>query len=110
MYEVAVRDMPTRSLLSLIQRVHQDEVVLAGQELFIHRLRGGGVPRIEEIAGAPFMIYHGEVSADSDGPVEWCWPVPDDQAAEIKDRPRDVGGRRLWCGQPGRRAPRKVVR
>jgi DNA-binding transcriptional MerR regulator len=83
MYEVAVRDMPTRSLLSLIRRVHQDELVPTGRELFIHRLRGGGVPRIEGIAGAPFMIYHGEVSGDSDGPVEWCWPVPDDQSAEL---------------------------
>jgi hypothetical protein len=28
-------------------------------------------------------IYHGEVSGDSDGPVEWCWPVPEGRAAEI---------------------------
>jgi DNA-binding transcriptional MerR regulator len=90
MYEVAVRDMPARSLLVLIQRVHQDELVPASRELFIHRLRRGGVPRVEGIAGAPFMIYHGEVSADSDGPVEWCWPVPDDQAAEIAARFPDL--------------------
>lgn len=29
------------------------------------------------------MIYHAEVTEDSDGPVEWCWPVPGDQAAAI---------------------------
>ncbi|MFI6737515.1 hypothetical protein ACIBI9_31715 [Nonomuraea sp. NPDC050451] len=80
MYEVTVRDMPARSLLSVIRRVHQDELVPMGRELFIHRLRRGGVPRIEGVAGAPFMIFHGEVSADSDGPVEWCRPVPDDMA------------------------------
>jgi DNA-binding transcriptional MerR regulator len=83
MYEVAVRDIPERSLLSLIRRVHQDEFEERTRELFIRRLRGGGVPRIEGIAGAPFTIYYGEVSGDSDGPVEWCWPVPADQAAEI---------------------------
>jgi hypothetical protein len=31
-------------------------------------------------AGAAFCIYWGEVSADSDGPIEWCRPVPDYQA------------------------------
>jgi DNA-binding transcriptional MerR regulator len=90
MFEVAVRDMPARSLLSLILRVHQDELVPTGREFFIHRLARGGVPRIEGIAGAPFMIYHGEVSGDSDGPVEFCWPVPGDQAAEISARFPDL--------------------
>lgn len=83
MYEVTVRDIPARSLLSVIRRVHEDEVIPMGRELFIHRLARGGVPRLEGIAGAPFTTFHGEVSGDSDGPVEWCWPVPDDQAAEI---------------------------
>ncbi|WP_219467008.1 MerR family transcriptional regulator [Nonomuraea rhizosphaerae] len=83
MYEVAVRTLPARTLLSLLRRAHQDELVPIGRELFIHRLRRGGVPRLEGIAGAPFLIYHGEVSDDSDGPVEWCWPVPDAQADEI---------------------------
>ncbi|GAA2167455.1 MerR family transcriptional regulator [Actinomadura napierensis] len=81
MYEVTVRDMPARRLLSVVRRAHEDELIPLGRELFIHRLRRGGVPRPEGIAGAPFMIYHGEVSGDSDGPVEWCWPVLDDQAA-----------------------------
>ncbi|WP_328912021.1 MULTISPECIES: hypothetical protein [unclassified Streptomyces] len=83
MYEVTVRDIPERSVLSLVSRVHQDELEPRTRELFIHRLRGGGVPRVEGIAGAPFTIYHGEVSGDSDGPVEWCRPVPGDRAAEI---------------------------
>jgi DNA-binding transcriptional MerR regulator len=77
--EVAVRDLPDRSLLTRIRRVRQDEVVPVGRELFVDRLRRGGVPR----AGAPFLVYHGEVSEDVDGPVEWCWPLPDDRAAEI---------------------------
>ena len=83
MYEVTVRDIPARSLLSLMQRLHEDDLIPMGRELFIHRLARGGVPRIEGIAGAPSTIFYGEVSGDSDGPVEWCWPVPDGQAEEI---------------------------
>jgi len=29
------------------------------------------------------VIYHGEVSQDSDGPVELCWPVPGEEAAQL---------------------------
>jgi MerR family regulatory protein len=90
MYEVTVRDIPTRSLLSLMRRVHEDDLIPMGRELIIHRLARGGVPRIEGIAGAPFTIFYGEVSGDSDGPVEWCWPVPDDQADEIAARFPDL--------------------
>ena len=66
MYEVAVRDIPARSLLSLMRRAHQDEVMQMGREFFIHRMMRGGVARVEGIAGAPFTIYYGEVSGDSD--------------------------------------------
>jgi DNA-binding transcriptional MerR regulator len=90
MYEVTVRDIPARSLLSLMRRLHEDDLIPMGRELFIHRLARGGVPRIGGIAGAPFTIFHGEVSGDSDGPVEWCWPVPDDQAEEIAARFPDL--------------------
>jgi DNA-binding transcriptional MerR regulator len=90
MYEVAVRDIPERSLLSLMRHLHQDEVIPIGREFFIHRMARGGVARVEGIAGAPFTIYYGEVSGDSDGPVEFCWPVPGDQAAEIAARFPDL--------------------
>jgi DNA-binding transcriptional MerR regulator len=90
MYEVAVRDIPARSLLSLMRRAHQDEVMQMGREFFIHRMMRGGVARVEGIAGAPFTTYYGEVSGDSDGPVEFCWPVPGDQAAETAARFPDV--------------------
>ncbi|MEZ0114198.1 DNA-binding transcriptional MerR regulator [Catenulispora sp. EB89] len=83
MHEVTVRDIPARRMLSVMRRAHEEELIPLGRELFIHRLARGGVPRIEGIAGAPFTIFHGEVSGDSDGPVEWCWPVPDDRAEEI---------------------------
>jgi len=44
------------------------------------------MPRIEGRVGAAFVIYHGEVSEDSDGPIEWCRPVPDGQAEEVAAR------------------------
>src|SRR6266851_9375318 len=44
------------------------------------------MPRIEGRVGAAFVIYHGEVSEDSDGPIEWCRPVPDGQAEEMAAR------------------------
>ncbi len=90
MYEIAVRDIPARSLLTLLRHVHADEQIPVGREFFIKRMRGGSVPSPEGIAGAPFMIYHAEVTEDSDGPVEWCWPVPGDQAAAIAARFPDL--------------------
>jgi DNA-binding transcriptional MerR regulator len=80
MYEVEVRRVPERRMLSLIRRLHQDELIPKSRELFIFPLRDA--PRIEGVDGAPFMIFHGEVSGDSDGPIEWCRPVPEDRAEE----------------------------
>lgn len=83
MYEVDVRQVPERKVLSLIRRIHQDDLITKSREIFIRPLQQVNPPRVEGIAGAPFMIFHGEVSGDSDGPVEWCRPVPDDRAEEI---------------------------
>jgi DNA-binding transcriptional MerR regulator len=83
MYEVEVREIPERRVLSLIRRVHQDELIAKSREQFIRPLQQADVPRLDGIAGAPFMIFHGEVSGDSDGPVEWCRPVPDDSAERV---------------------------
>jgi hypothetical protein len=33
--------------------------------------------------GAAFAIFWGEVSADSDGPVEWCKPIPESDAKAL---------------------------
>jgi hypothetical protein len=38
---------------------------------------------MEGRAGAVFCIYWGEVSDDSDGPLEWCRPVPTDEAEQL---------------------------
>ncbi len=50
---------------------------------FIAIVRGQRLPRMEGREGAAFCIYWGEVSADSDGPVEWCRPVPAAEAEAL---------------------------
>ncbi|WP_338897669.1 MerR family transcriptional regulator [Streptomyces sp. TG1A-60] len=58
---------------------------------------GASLGRLEEGAaacggttGAPFVVYHSEVSMESDGPAESCVPVADRAAA------------RLWAAKHGR--------
>ncbi len=79
MYEVATRDIPARSLLCLKRNVDEEAAWAFGKE-FIAILRDRQLPRLTGPEGATYCIFWGEVSADSDGPVEWCRPVPDAQA------------------------------
>jgi hypothetical protein len=48
------------------------------------------LPRIEGREGAFFCIYWGVVSGDSDGPVEWCRPVPQAEARALAERYPDL--------------------
>jgi len=80
MYEVTTRDMPSRSLMCLKRNVNDQQAVWALGKEFVALLQAHPLPRLEGRAGAAFCIYWGEVSEDSDGPIEWCRPVPDDQA------------------------------
>jgi DNA-binding transcriptional MerR regulator len=75
MYEVATREMPERSVLCLKRNVDEQGAWALGKE-FIAILRERPLPKMEGREGAMFTIYWGEVSADSDGPVEMCKPVP----------------------------------
>lgn len=85
MYEVATREMPERRLLCVKRNVDERGAWAFGKE-FIAILRERPLPRIEGREGALFCIYWGEVSADSDGPVEWCRPVPEAQAHALAER------------------------
>jgi DNA-binding transcriptional MerR regulator len=87
--EVEVRDLPARRVLSLLRHVHRDALMAVGKE-FIGRFREAGVTLLPGAEGAPFTIYHGDVSEDGDGPVEWCWPVADEQADELAARFPDL--------------------
>jgi DNA-binding transcriptional MerR regulator len=83
MYEVATREIPERSLLCLKQHVDGYPGVWALGKEFIALLKERPLPAMDGRVGAAFLIYHGEVSDDSDGPVEWCRPVPENDADEL---------------------------
>ena len=74
-HHVEVRSLPERHVASLGAHVS-----IKGLDRFFadafKRLRSAG-PGLEGIAGCPFVVYYGEVSADSDGPVELCRPLAD---------------------------------
>ncbi|HXW77968.1 MAG TPA: hypothetical protein VEJ84_00635, partial [Acidimicrobiales bacterium] len=53
---------------------------------FIALLRHYQFPQVPGRAGAFFCIFWGEVSEDSDGPMEWCRPVPADEAEALAVR------------------------
>jgi DNA-binding transcriptional MerR regulator len=85
MYQVNTRDVPARSLLCLKRNVMgHDQAWALGKE-FIALLREHPMPRLEGDAGAWFCIYWSEISEDSDGPLEWCLPVPDEHAQELAE-------------------------
>ena len=88
MYEVSTRTLPERNLLCRLRHVANEQETFALGKEFIAIFRERPLPLIEGIEGAPFLIliYHGEVSADSDGPVEFCRPVPAVQAKELATR------------------------
>jgi DNA-binding transcriptional MerR regulator len=82
MYEVATRDIPERSVLCLKRNVDEQGAWALGKE-FIAILRERPLPKMKGREGATFSIYWGEVNADSDGPVEWCKPVPEPDAQAL---------------------------
>jgi DNA-binding transcriptional MerR regulator len=82
MYEVNARDMPQRSLLTLKRNVDASGLWALGKD-FVALVRDQRLPRMEGRAGAAFCIYWAAVSADSDGPVEWCRPVPAAEAEAL---------------------------
>jgi DNA-binding transcriptional MerR regulator len=83
MYEVGTREIPSRSLLCLKRNVDGQEGAWTFGKEFVAMLRQHQLPHMEGRAGAAFCVYWGEVSEDSDGPIEWCRPVPDDLAVAL---------------------------
>ena len=84
MYEVATREMPERSLLCLKRNVDVQGQFAFGKE-FIAILRERPLPKIEGREGAPFCIYWSHPSADGDGLIEWCTPVPAGEAHTLAE-------------------------
>ncbi len=85
MYEVATQEMPERSLLCLKRNVDEQGVWALGKE-FIGIFRERPLPRMQGREGAWFLIYWGFPSADSDGLVECCRPVPEAEASALAER------------------------
>jgi DNA-binding transcriptional MerR regulator len=84
MYEAATREMPERSLLCLKRNVEQSEMWAFGKE-FIAIMRERPLPKMEGRVGAAFCIYWSYPGADGDGLVEWCKPVPADEAHTLAE-------------------------
>ena len=83
MYEVATRDIAARSILSVKRSVQGIDGVWAFGKEFISILRNRDLPEMAGRAGAFYCIWWGEVDDDSDGPLEWCRPVPTGQAEQL---------------------------
>jgi DNA-binding transcriptional MerR regulator len=85
MYEVATREMPERSLLCLKRNVSVQEQFAFGKE-FIAIMRQRPLPKIEGREGAAFCIYWSHPTADGDGLIEWCRPVPQAEARTLAEQ------------------------
>ena len=82
MYEVATREIPERSLLCLKRTVAVQNQFAFGKE-FIAILRERPLPKIGGREGAFFCIYWSHPTADGDGLIEWCKPVPQAEARAL---------------------------
>jgi DNA-binding transcriptional MerR regulator len=85
MYEVATREMPERSLLCLKRTIDEQGQWAFGKE-FIAIWRERPLPLMEGRAGASFCIWWSHPTADGDGLIEWCRPVPPAEAAALAER------------------------
>jgi DNA-binding transcriptional MerR regulator len=76
MYEIHERDVPEQLVLTEQRHIRVPELpgwlaTAIGRLVDTAEARGG-------VAAPVFVVYHGEVSEDSDGPVEVCVPVAAD--------------------------------
>jgi DNA-binding transcriptional MerR regulator len=83
MYQVKTRELPLRSILTLKRSVDGTAGAWSFGKEFLAILRERDLPRVGGLEGAVYAIYWGEVSDDSDGPIEWCRPVPAERAQEL---------------------------
>ncbi|WP_028813291.1 MerR family transcriptional regulator [Streptomyces flavidovirens] len=81
MYEIGQREVPEQLVLTEQRHVTPQELpdwidAALGRLAAVAHANGG-------FFGHPFVVYHGEVNEDSDGPVEVCVPVDPARAAEF---------------------------
>lgn len=75
-YNVQTRRIAARHVLSITRHLRTAETDAFFKDAF-SRLRAAG-PGLAGIEGVPYLVFHGEVSDDSDGPMELCRPVDAD--------------------------------
>ncbi|MGY2063103.1 MerR family transcriptional regulator, partial [Nocardia gipuzkoensis] len=98
MYDVAIRDIPARTIVSRIEELTADRIGEFATPLF--ELFGGlAVARPEGAAGLPFLRYHGEAGLDDVAPVEFCCPVVESAVAEVVARFPDMRVRSESAGR-----------
>jgi DNA-binding transcriptional MerR regulator len=79
MYEIREREVPEQLVLTEQRHLKVDELP-GWLPTAIGRLAGSAAGH-GGVAGPIFVVYHGEVNQDSDGPVEVCVPVDPAQGA-----------------------------
>jgi DNA-binding transcriptional MerR regulator len=83
MYDIDTRTIPSRDVVSITRHLHLAETDAYFDDAF-GRLRASGAG-LAGVEGAPYLVFYGEVSDDSDGPLELCRPV-----SEAPDASNDV--------------------
>jgi DNA-binding transcriptional MerR regulator len=78
-YDIQTRAIGERKLLAITRHLHANQTSAFFDDAFT-RLRSAA-PGLTGIAGCPFLVFYGEVSDDSDGPMELCRPVAEDPTA-----------------------------
>jgi DNA-binding transcriptional MerR regulator len=90
-YEIQTRHIADRQVVSITRHLHASETDAFFDEAF-SRLGEAG-PGLQGIDGAPYLIFYGEVSDDSDGPIELCRPVGSQGNVDRQPLGDDVEGR-----------------
>ncbi|MEV7284364.1 MerR family transcriptional regulator [Streptomyces sp. NPDC093252] len=88
-FEIETADVAARVVITETRHTLADELP-AWIGASLGRLTEAAVGDCGGIVAPPFVVYHAEVSTESDGPAESCVPVADEAAA------------RAWAGRRGR--------
>jgi DNA-binding transcriptional MerR regulator len=88
-FEVKTVDVPEQYFISESRHLLAEELpVWIGAST--HRLQEAAERECGGVAGSPVVVYHSDVTQDSDGPAEACVPV------------RDAAAARAWAESAGR--------
>lgn len=88
-FEVKTVDVPERYVIAETRHLLAEELpVWIGATT--RRLEEAAESECGGVADSPFVVYHADVTQDSDGPAEACVPV------------RDAGAARAWAQKAGR--------